>query len=136
MKRLYKSDKYEILDNLKYVSETIINRLYSTFESLDEEADLKEKEANDKSLQYFNPETMGESDCLDEAFHEKMNHLTIHNVMKDKFSNSSVTWIFHLFEKDCNRILKNTEGNMKKDEVPKLGMDTSSSSFWGKCVRI
>lgn len=133
MKSLYESDKYEILDNLKYVSDTIINRLYSTFESLDEEADLKEKEAYEKSSQYFDPETMDETHGLDEAFHEGVNHLIIHNAMKDEFLNSSATWIFHLFEKDCNRIFETTDGNIKKNEVSNLGMDTSSSSLWAKC---
>lgn len=133
LKTLYESDKYETLDNLKYVSETIINRLYSTFDSLDEEADLKEKEAYENSAQYFNPETMDETYGLDESFHEGVNHLTVHNVMKDEFLNSSVTWIFHLFEKDCNRIFDTTDGNVKKSAITNLGMNTSQTSLWVKC---
>jgi len=36
LKRLSENDKYETLENIQYVSETIIKRLYSSFDSIEE----------------------------------------------------------------------------------------------------
>ena len=130
---LYENDKYETLNNLKYVSDTIIQRLYSTFDCIAQEADLVEEKAYEKSAQYFDPETMDETYGMEEAFHEGVNHFLIHDAMKNEFLNSSVTWIFHLFEKDCNRIFATDNGDKKKKILENLGIDISSSSLWIKC---
>lgn len=133
MNQLYEHDKYEILNNLKYVSETIIKRLYSTFDSIKQEANEIEKTAYEKSSKFFNPETMDETFGMDEAYHEGIEHYIIHDEMKNEFLNSSITWVFHLFEKDCNRVFKVTDGNEKKKIIENLGIDTSAGSQWSKC---
>lgn len=133
MKIIYEADKYETLDNIKYVSETIINRLYSTFESIEQEAALVEKKSYENSSKHFNPETMDESYGIEEAYHEGVSHYLIHNEMKNEFLNSSITWIFHLFEKDCNRLLGTSNGNEKIAQLKSIGIDTSAGSFWSKC---
>ena len=61
------------------------------------------------------------------------NHYLIHNEMKNEFLNSAITWLFHLFEKNCNRILNTTDGNEKKKELENIGIDTSANSLWLTC---
>ncbi len=133
LNQIYEHDKYDILNNLKYVSETIIKRLFSTFESIEQEANDAEKVAYEKSSQFFNPETMDETFGMDEAYHEGVEHYIIHNEMKNEFLNSSITWLFHLFEKDCNRVFITQDGKEKKRIIESLGIDTSTGSQWSKC---
>lgn len=133
MKRIYESDKYETIESINYVSETIIKRLYSSFDSIDEESKAVEEKAYEKSSGYFNPDTMDETHGMEEAYHEGVNHYIVHTQMKQEFLNSSITWLFHQFEKDCTRIFDTNDGNKKKRMLEGLGIDTSGSSLWLKC---
>lgn len=47
---------------------------------------------------------MDETHGMDEAYHEGVNHFLVHTQMKQEFLNSSITWIFHQFEKDCSQV--------------------------------
>jgi len=132
LKHLYENDKRETLDNIRYVSETIIKRLYTSFNSIEEESKSVEEQAYQKSSDYFNPETMDETHGMEEAYHEGIDHYIVHTQMKQEFLNSSITWIFHQFEKHCTRIFDTNDGNKEKI-LNNLGIDTSSKSKWGKC---
>lgn len=133
MKHIYENDKSETFNNIRYVSETIVKRLYSSFDSIDEESKSVEAQAYQKSSRYFNPDTMDESHGMEEAFHEGVNHYIVHTQMKQEFLNSSITWIFHQFEKDSIRIFGTIDGNEKKNLLEKLGIDTSETSLWSTC---
>lgn len=133
MKHLYESDKYEIIEGINYVSQTIIHRLYSSFDSIEEESKTIEKLAYEKSSKSFNPDTMDESHGMEEAYHEGVNHYIVHTQMKQEFLNSSITWLFHQFEKDCTRIFGTGDGNEKKRILGDFGIDTSGSSLWAIC---
>lgn len=133
LKKLYEIDKLEVLKNIQYVSETIIRRLYSTFDSIEQESEFVEEKAYEKSYQFFDPETMDETHGKEEAYHERVSYYLIHNEMKNEFLNSSITWIFHLFEKDCNRIFGTPNGNSKEAILQRLGINTSVNSVWSKC---
>ena len=135
MNNLYESDKYETIEGINYVSGTIIHRLYSSFDSIDEESKAIEKQAYEKSSQYFDPDAMDETHGMEEACHEGVNHYIVHNQMKQEFLNSSITWLFHQFEKDCTRIFNTENGAEKKNILNGLGIDTSDSSSWSKCNR-
>jgi len=133
LKRLSENDKYETLENIQYVSETIIKRLYSSFDSIEEVSKSVENEVYKRSSAYFYPDTMDETHGMDEAYHEGVNHYLVHTQIKQEFLNSSITWIYHQFEKDCSRLFDTTDGNEKKDILIKLGIDTSKDSLWSKC---
>jgi hypothetical protein len=133
LKRLYEIDKIETINNIKYVSDTIIKRLYSSFDSIESEAQLVEEKAYQKSSQYFDPETMDETHGMEEAFHQGVSHYIVHTQMKQEFINSSITWLFHQFERDCTRIFQTEDGNKKKDKLAELNLNTSLNSPWKIC---
>ena len=133
MKTLYEHDKNLAIENIQYVSKTIINRLYTTFDSIEGESKAVEAEALEKSSRSFNPDTMDETHGLEEAYHEGVHHFLIHSQMKQEFINSAFTWIFHLFEKECNRVFDNSNGDDKKKILQDNGIDTSAGSLWEKC---
>lgn len=133
MRNLSEYDKHETFANIKYVSETIIKRLYSSFDSIDDESKSVEEEAYRISSLYFDPDTMDETHGMDEAYHEGVNHYLVHTHMKQEFLNSSITWVFHHFEKDCSRLFETNDGNKKKNILLNLGIDTSEASPWSKC---
>lgn len=85
LKRFSENDKYETLENIKYVSETIIKRLYSSFDSIEEESKSVEEKAYKESSAYFDPDTMDETLGMDEAYHEGVNHYLVHTQMKQEF---------------------------------------------------
>ncbi|TOQ04158.1 hypothetical protein, partial [Vibrio parahaemolyticus] len=133
LKYLYEIDKIDTINNVKYVSDTIIKRLYSSFDSIDAESKVVEETAYQNSAKSFDPETMDETHGLEEAFHEGVSHYLIHTHMKQEFLNSSITWLFHQFERDCTRIFQTEDGNTKKSKLTTLNVDTSPNSKWKIC---
>lgn len=133
MKHLYEIDKIDTINNVRYVSDTIINRLYSSFDSIEAESQAVEAAAYQNSAKNFNLETMDESHGLDEAFHDGVSHYLVHTHMKQEFLNSSITWLFHQFERDCTHIFQTEDGNVKKKLLNALNVDTSQQSSWKIC---
>ncbi|MCD9477807.1 hypothetical protein [Photobacterium phosphoreum] len=133
MKHLYEIEKIDTINNVSYISDTIIKRLYSSFDSIDAESQAVEVAAYQNSAKNFDPETMDETYGLEEAFHEGVSHYLVHMQMKQEFLNSSITWLFHQFERDCTRIFQTEDGNVKKDTLNALNVDTSQLSSWKTC---
>ena len=133
MKYLYESDKIKILDRIDAISKTINNRLLPTFDSIEKEAkEVGEKKFEDLSAR-FHPDYMDEGSVYEEAFDEEVCHYLLHREMKKEFMNSTVTWLFHLFEKDCSEIFKTNNGDNKKEELANLSIDTGTNSNWDLC---
>ena len=63
----------------------------------------------------------------------KIFHYHLHSEIKKEFINSTATWLFHLFEKDCSEIFKTNDGNTKKGELENLSIDTATNSNWDLC---
>ena len=78
MKHFSEIDKHETLENIKYVSETIIKRLYANFDSIEEESKSVDEEAYRKSSISFDPDTMDETHGMYEAYYEGVNHFLVH----------------------------------------------------------
>lgn len=133
LKHLYEIDKIETINSIKYISDTITKRLYSSFDLIEAEAKLVENKSYQNSSQYFDPETMDETYGLEEVFQDGVSHYIIHTQMKQEFLNSSITWLFHQFEKDCTRIFQTEDGNKKKEKLVELNLDISANSPWKIC---
>ncbi|WP_318432170.1 hypothetical protein [Photobacterium leiognathi] len=133
MKPLYEIDKIETINNVKYVSDTIINRLYSSFQSVDAESQEVEEKNYQDSAKNFDPEAMDEAYGVEEAYQESVSYYLIHMQMKQEFLNSSIIWLFHQFERDCTRIFQTEDGSVKKSKLTTLNIDTSPNSKWIIC---
>ena len=133
MRHLCEHDQIVILDKIETVYSTVKTRLLPTFDSIDNEAKEIENERLKELGQRFNPDYMDESDVFDDAFHKGVDHYIVHTEMKKEFIKSAVTWIFHLFEKDCTYIFETKDGNTKKDLLTSLSIDTAKGSSWYKC---
>ncbi len=128
MKHLYESDKIEILNRIDAISASINNRLLPTFDYIEKEA----KKAGERKLEApssnFHPSYMDEGLVYEQAFNEEICNYHLYSEMKKEFIDSAVTWLFHLFEKDCSVIFKTNDGNAKKTELANLSIDRSINS--------
>lgn len=130
MSNYCEADKYYILETIEAFSKTIYNRLLPTFESLEEEAKEIERKSLEKAKKTFHPDVMDEADVYENAYHDGVSHYLLYKDMKIDFLNSAVTWLFHMFEKDCTRIFKTTSGDKKKEQLVELSIDTAKGSLW------
>jgi len=133
MKHLYESDKHDILSKIDYIYATVNNRLLPTFASIEKEAEAIEQARIEKLSENFNPDYMDEADILETAFHAGVEHYIIETEMKREFIKSALTWLFHLFEKDCSYVFLTEDGNKKKAALAGLGINTSKGSEWYTC---
>lgn len=133
MNHIYEIDKITILERIEAVTKTISDRLLPTFENIETEA----KELSERKLQelsrHFNPDTMDESVFFEQAYHRGVDHYIIQEKMKIEFLKSSITWLFHLFEKDCTYIFNTEDGDQKRHILTTLEIDVSNRSNWYKC---
>lgn len=133
MIKIYEIDKINILNKIDTIQKTINGRLNPTFESIEEEANQIEKETLDELSRVFNPETMDESEVYEKAYHRAVEHYNVQREMKIEFLKSAVSWIFHLFEKDCTYVFNTENGDKKIEYLTTLDIDTCNSSNWYKC---
>ncbi|RWX48120.1 hypothetical protein VT99_11233 [Candidatus Electrothrix marina] len=129
LSNLCEAHKTEVLGKINYVSKTIINKLFSTFESITQETKLIENSYKSQSVSH---ET-DEYDSIEKAYFAAVDHYLVQNNMKKEFLNSSFVWIFHLFEKDCAQIFSIRNGEKKKEFLEYIGVDVSEDSLWKKC---
>lgn len=133
MKHLYESDKIEILERIDSISKTINDRLIPTFDLLEDEAKALGKKRFEKLSADFHPDFMDEASVYEQAFDEDIYHYYLHSEMRREFVNSSITWLFHLFEKDCGKIFQTSDGNNNKSELEKLSINAGEGSLWDIC---
>lgn len=133
MKFLYESDKILVLGRIDAIAQTINNRLLPTFDAIENEArEAGKRKLRDLSIN-FNPDFMDEGSVFDQAHDEEIYHYHLHSEMRKEFINSSATWLFHLFEKDCSTIFETDNGNSKVAELAKLSINTAQNSDWEIC---
>ena len=133
MKHLYESDKNEILGRIDAVSNTINGRLLPTFNSIEEEARVAGEKELEALSANFNPEFIDEGSVYEQAYDEEIYYFYLHDEMRKEFLNSSITWLFHLFEKDCSDVFNTNDVNAKKSELSALLMSTETNSNWDLC---
>jgi len=133
MKHLYESDKISILERVDSISKTINNRLLPTFDLLEDEAKAVGKKKLEKLSANFHPDFMDEALVYEQAFDEEIYHYHLNSEMRKEFINSSITWLFHLFEKDRGNIFQTSDGNNKKFELEKLSINAEEGSLWDIC---
>lgn len=126
------ADKYRILETIELISNTIIVRLLPTFNIIEEEAKKVEEKKLSELSENFNSEYMDEGCVYEDAYHEGVNHYLMHHEMKKEFLNNTITWLFHIFEKDCDYIFKGLDGNGRKKYLSDLGIEIDNNSLWFK----
>ena len=133
MRHLYEFDKHQVLSKIETVYKTITERLLPSFNSIQIEANDVEQDTLERLSENFNPDYMDDADVYDQAYHAKISHFLIQTEMKEEFIKSAVTWLFHLFEKDCTYIFDTEDGNQKQSDLSNLGIDISQLSDWYIC---
>lgn len=128
----YNKHKKDIIDRIDVVINTVKLRLLPTFDNIEEEANQVEKTKLDELSASFNPDTMDEYSCYEEAHSKGAIHYFMYKEMKQEFLNHQATLLFHLFEKDCQKIFENLSGDEKKGLLIELGINISSESNWMK----
>ncbi len=128
----YDKHKKDIIDRIDVVINTVQLRLLPTFDNIEEEANQVEKTKLNELNTNFNPYTMDEYLCYEEAHSEGAMHYFIYKEMKQEFLNHQATLLFHLFEKDCQKIFENLSGDEKKEFLIELGINISPESNWMK----
>ncbi|MCK9336316.1 MAG: hypothetical protein M0P43_00665 [Arcobacteraceae bacterium] len=129
----YEADKIEILDRIEIIVNTITARLLPTFDSIEEAKRIEEARLSEL-VKIFNPDTMDVGSCYEDAFSKAGQHYMIQNEMKQEFLNHQATLLFHIFEKDCQKMcfLLNDNGTALKEKLEELGIATNANSHWYK----
>ena len=78
---------------------------------------------------------MDEYSCYEEAHSEGAMHYFMYKEMKQEFLNHQATLLFHLFEKDCQKIFEDLSGDEKKEFLIELDINISPESNWMKINR-
>ncbi len=126
----YLDDKNRIISKINSIESTIFNKLLPVYNDIEAEAKVIEENKLNELNKHFNPDTMDIGMAYQEAWEEGAEYYSIEHEMKKEFLLNSVTWLFHLFEKDCNTIFKDLDGNEKKSYLNGLGINTENSSCW------
>ena len=133
MNFLVEANMHDVINRIDSVFDVVSNRLLPTFHSIEEEADDIEKQTLEKLSHNFNPDYMDEASVYDDAYHAGVHHYHLQTEMKNEFIKTALTWLFHLFEKDCTHIFNTECGNQKKSILEEYDIDTSKGSDWYKC---
>lgn len=92
----YLLEQHKITTNIELTMETMNNRLIASFGSLEAEADkLTDEIPSNNEEQY-----------VDDVWYARERHLSINYAIKQELIKNACVWLFHIFEKDCERVFK------------------------------
>jgi len=122
--------KLDIDNEIDGFERTTLNRLLSSFESIEFEAIEKRKSFLEKKSKNFNPDIDDEA-CIEEyGYSEKLNHIVFEQKLKQEFLNSTAIWLFHLFERQKKRVLGTDKTDPLKFLLAQDHYDLDSCSDW------
>lgn len=111
--------KLDIEHEIDGFERTTLTRLLNSFEDIELEASEIRRKFLEKKAKHFNPDIDDEADIEEEAYFKKINHLSIEKELKQEFLNSTAVWLFHLFEKQRERVLGSHRTNIVKPQLAK-----------------
>ncbi|WP_159737711.1 hypothetical protein [Vibrio atypicus] len=125
----------EILDRIEVISETINKRFIPLFDSIRAEAEEVYENSYSTLAESYDPDGdfPEQGFAHEQALRDEAYNYHIQHEMKLEFINNTVTWLFHLFEKDCLMVFGTNDGNKKTSILSELGIAVDSSSSWFKC---
>ena len=109
---------------------TTLTRLLNSFEDIKLEATEKRRKFLEKKSKSFNPDIDDEASIEEDAYFEEVNHFSIEKELRQEFLNSTATWLFHLFEKQKNRVLGSDKSSILKPQLAKDNYDLSTCPNW------
>ena len=109
---------------------TTLTRLLNSFEDIKLEATEKRRKFLEKKSKSFNPDIDDEASIEEDAYFEEVNHFSIEKELRQEFLNSTATWLFHLFEKQKNRVLGSDKSSILKPQLSKDNYDLSTCPNW------
>ncbi len=123
----YILEKHKILNTLELITATVNNRLISSFDNLETEAEGKAQKQVEELKMTDNQEA-----CMEEAYYVRERHLKINYAMKQEVLNNASVWLFHIFEKDCVIIFKTMNETEKREYLQSIKINTERDSAWWK----
>jgi hypothetical protein len=122
--------KLDIQYEIDGFEKTTLTRLLSSFDTIDVEASAKRQEFLEAKSISFDPERDDEV-CIEEnGFFEELNHVVIEEALKQEFLNSTVTWLFHLFERQRIRVYGTHLTNPLKIKLRENNYDLDTCQDW------
>lgn len=122
--------KLDIEYDINGFERTILERLLSSFETIEAEA----KEKRQKFLEYtsknFNPEHDDEGRIEEDGYFEEVNQIHIEESLKQEFLNSTVSWLFHLFEKQKIKVFGTHLTDALKSKLLYNNYDLNTCPNW------
>ncbi|MGO2213394.1 hypothetical protein ACTXJ2_12750 [Psychrobacter alimentarius] len=109
---------------------TTLTRLLNSFGDIELEATEKRRKFLEKKSKSFNPDIDDEASIEEDAYFEEVNHFSIEKELRQEFLNSTATWLFHLFEKQKNRVLGSDKSSILKPQLAKDNYDLSTCPNW------
>lgn len=119
----------DIKDEIDGFERVVLGRLFSSFNSIEDEAQEKSKNFLERRSKSFNPDYDDEGIIAEDVYFVELNHIFMEEKMKQEFLNYSVVWLNHLFEEQKERVF----GAINYDDVQKeLGntYDLNLCSCW------
>ena len=119
----------DIKDEIDGFERVVLGRLFSSFNSIEDEAQEKSKNFLERRSRSFNPDYDDEGIIAEDVYFVELNHIFMEEKLKQEFLNYSVVWLNHIFEEQKNRIF----GEISQDEIQKeLGnsYDLNRCLYW------
>jgi hypothetical protein len=122
--------KLEVIKSIEGIQKTVTQRLLPAFDSIKSEAEEKERNHLERYSRNFDPDTMDEGCTFEDAFFEGLDHLFTEELLKQEFLNSTVTWIFHLFEKQKKSIFGTDKSDVIVPKLKAISINLDSDNNW------
>lgn len=120
-----------IIDNeINSFERMALQRILSSFDSIESEALEKRKLYLETKSKNFDPERDDEG-CIEEnGYFEELNHVLIESALMQEYLNSVATWLFHLFERQKKRVFYSDKTDLLKLKLAEIGYHLDSCTDW------
>jgi hypothetical protein len=121
--------KLELEDEINGFERTF-NRLLSCFDNIETEAAEKRQNFLDRKSESFNPDRDDEACIEEDGYFIELNHVFIETTLKQEYINSIAVSLFHLFERQKNRIFDSAETDEIKPKLDQSCYGIDSCQNW------
>lgn len=122
--------KLEIEDEIDGFERTTLERIFNSFDSIEQESTYIRKSFLESRAKNLNPDADDEGCIEEDAYFEEINHVFIEQNLKQEFLNSTATWLFHLFERQKKRVLGSDKTDILKPKLAADGYSLDTCRDW------
>lgn len=107
-----------------------LQRILSSFDSIEFEASEKRNLYLETKSKNFDPDRDDEGCIEEDGFFEELNYVLIESALKQEYINSVATWLFHLFERQKKRVFYSDKTDIIRSKLAESGYHLDICTNW------